>query len=420
MERHKARLLAELTRSRLRRSCATLEELKNNITSKGLADSNRKDSIQWVRINTIQTSLEQQLNSTFHKLSRVGNLSSLCQQQCVEEMLYVDEHIPDLIAIPRSFNITKSVAYKNGEIILQDKASCFPAYLLLKSPTTKAVGDILDACAAPGNKTTHLAMLTSQQQMSGSTILACERDNFRTRTLRAMVNVAKADHFVKILGNTDFLSLKADDPRFANVTHLLLDPSCSGSGITDRDDIPCLALPHDSRSIGVEVYGAKKRKRSDNDGILRYQDVEPSISGDVHRLQKLSNLQCHVLTHAFSFPAANIILYSTCSIHVIENEGVVSRALGSDIAKERGWRVMKRDEQVAGLSSWAQRGEEGCDHNLKPWEVEGCLRCNPDDGGGTIGFFTCAFVRGAEEASACSQRTDYSQFDEWEGFSDES
>ncbi|KAL9623019.1 MAG: hypothetical protein Q9160_002738 [Pyrenula sp. 1 TL-2023] len=418
VERHKARLQAELTRSRLRRSCATLEQLKTKLTSKGSVDFNIRNKIQWVRMNTTQTSLECQLNSTFRELSRAGDLSSLFHQQCDQGEFYVDECIPDLIAIPRSFDVTKSVAYSNGEVVLQDKASCFPSYLLLKSPIHRAVGKILDACAAPGNKTTHLAMLQDRRDIRSPGIIACERDKFRTKTLETMVKVAKADQFVTILGNTDFLSLKADDSSLANVTHLLLDPSCSGSGITGRDNIPSLALPHDSRSMGVGIRGSKKRKHGDNDETAEDKDVKSSISNDVLRLRKLSNLQTHVLTHAFSFPAANTIVYSTCSIHVVENEGVVSRALASNVARVGGWRVMRRDEQVPGLSSWTQRGQRSGDHDLKPWELEGCLRCNPDDGSGTIGFFTCAFVRDAEEASICSQRNDCSNFDEWEGLSD--
>ena len=36
--------------------------------------------------------------------------------------------------------------------------------------------------------------------------------------------------------NADFLTTDPSDERFANVSHLLLDPSCSGSGIVNRLD----------------------------------------------------------------------------------------------------------------------------------------------------------------------------------------
>jgi putative methyltransferase len=49
-------------------------------------------------------------------------------------------------------------AYQSGKIILQDKASCFPATVLAQD-IHEPHGDFIDATAAPGNKTTHLSAL---------------------------------------------------------------------------------------------------------------------------------------------------------------------------------------------------------------------------------------------------------------------
>lgn len=49
------------------------------------------------------------------------------------------------------------IAYKTGKIILQDKASCFPAVVLAPPAEESAV--VIDATAAPGNKTSHLSAL---------------------------------------------------------------------------------------------------------------------------------------------------------------------------------------------------------------------------------------------------------------------
>lgn len=40
----------------------------------------------------------------------------------------------------------------------------------------------------------------------------------------------------------DFLTVEHDDPLYSKVTHILLDPSCSGSGIVSR--FACLLTPH--------------------------------------------------------------------------------------------------------------------------------------------------------------------------------
>ena len=47
--------------------------------------------------------------------------------------------------------------YTSGLYILQDKASCFPATILQPPKVEGAV--VIDATAAPGNKTSHLSAL---------------------------------------------------------------------------------------------------------------------------------------------------------------------------------------------------------------------------------------------------------------------
>ena len=89
--------------------------------------------------------------------------------------------------------------------------------------------------------------------------------------------------------------------------------------------------------------------------------------------------------------------YSTCSIHTAENEAVVTSALASSIAHERGWRILKRDEQVRGMREWPMRGDrQACSaENGEGGEVvaEACIRANKGDEYGTMGFFLAAFVR---------------------------
>ena len=104
------------------------------------------------------------------------------------------------------------------------------------------------------------------------------------------------------------------------------------------------------------------------------------------------------------FPNAKKITYSTCSVHMEENENVVLDAIRSDIAKARGWRVLKREEQVSGMREWMVRGtQEFVDDNqdIKDEFVgpsledvkEACIRAHKGDGRGTMGFFVCAFTR---------------------------
>ncbi len=86
----------------------------------------------------------------------------------------VDCHVPDLLVF-ESGSQASAYFYDHpllsaGHIILQDKASCFPAFVLAQAisntysaPTTSSAPPALlhavDACSAPGNKSTHLAAL---------------------------------------------------------------------------------------------------------------------------------------------------------------------------------------------------------------------------------------------------------------------
>lgn len=91
----------------------------------------------------------------------------------------------------------------------------------------------------------------------------------------------------------DFLT--TDPEKYDRVTHIQLDPSCSGSGMTNR-----------------LKFG-------------EYADQE--LTKDTKRLWNLEALQRRMVSHAMSYPSVERIVYSTCSIHEEENENVVRYAL---------------------------------------------------------------------------------------------
>ena len=404
---------------------------------------------RWVRINNILTTIEEQLATTFYSYRKVKSLVDLVEEEEEQEEenggkrkpkdkdmkrghgVYIDPHIPDLIAVAAGTDLSTSPAYKKGEIILQDKASCFPAYLLVGerrrgSSRCTWSGDLIDACAAPGNKTTHMASLLARQEKNQkepknltnsknkkSKIFAMDASIPRSKTLQKLVSVAGADEIVSIFPGQDFLAGDPGDKQFQSVTGLLLDPSCSGSGIIGRDDVPRLALP-DTGDPGLTstTRGAggsknsgnrnsKKRKRGSGPGtqaeakeeqgaekeqqamvnnmnrknVSNPNDTDEnyvplplstasssSDSSDLNRLSKLASLQVRIVEHAMHFPGASCISYSTCSVHSIENENVVARILRSDVAKHGRWRIMRRDEQPEGLREWKYRGIQSNEH----------------------------------------------------------
>ncbi|KAI9660681.1 MAG: hypothetical protein M1821_010033 [Bathelium mastoideum] len=498
ISRHKARLSAELTRVRLKRGFGNIEELQTSLNTplytddpdsganvKAINGTGKFRHPRWIRINTLKTTLDEQLTTTFQAFTRVGSLQDILKPaNGSNQNIYIDTHIPNLIALPPVTDLTRSSAYRTGQVILQDKASCFPAYLLNPQPSD---GDLIDACAAPGNKTTHLvALLYELAPRSGDDrpntnrhIFACERNSDRAATLTSMLDRAGAGSPTVTVLNKDFLALYPAEARFARVTALLLDPSCSGSGMIDRsdgeDETSPLALPSREAklmvALGMEGRKGRKRKRSKGTGGWEEEkkdeevahekgskkesqvnaNASPSIptaheipvseaqpSSLSTRLAALSAFQTRLLTHAFRFPSARRIVYSTCSVHCEENEAVVARALDSDIARSRGWRVLRREEQVVGMREWRRRGLKGDGGEWGEEVVQGSVRCEKGTAEGTMGFFVCGFVRDGqgegereggwgddwdglwrETENGDTEGAGEEAEEEWQGFSDE-
>ncbi|KAM0463776.1 hypothetical protein ACHAO4_000499 [Trichoderma viride] len=405
IERHKGRLSSELTLARLRRKAPTIDALKEQVER--AAAGEEANYPRWVRVNALKSSVEEQLETTFSKHTRAESIQDIVTKS--GRHIYIDPHVPNLLAISPGMEFAKVEAYTSGKIILQDKASCFPAYLL--DPRSED-GDVIDACSAPGNKTTHLAAIIHEHRPefedAPQTIYAFEKDSRRSQTLEKMVKIAGSKDITRIGFGQDFLQVDPAAENYKDVGALLLDPSCSGSGIVGRDSMPELHLPDslaDNRGGGKgkpSAANANKKKRSHDKIEERAQNVLVDDDGNETvvksekdleaRLEALSAFQLTLLQHAFRFPRAKKITYSTCSIHSQENERVVIRALASDIAKAKGWRILRREDQVSGMRDWPVRGvveaAEG-DETV----ADACIRSYKGDGRGVMGFFVAGFVR---------------------------
>ncbi|KAK3062207.1 hypothetical protein LTS18_004609 [Coniosporium uncinatum] len=438
ISRHKARLAAELTKERIKRGFGNVDALRAHVNAGGSKSEDGEDGParvehpRWARVNRLKTTLEESLGSTFAGYKKVEKLNEVLQAAAADQILHADAHIPDLIALPPRYDLSTNPAYLNGEIILQDKASCFPAYLLNVQAEDR---NVIDACAAPGNKTTHLASFLHAQtptdaatQGSERTVFAFERDGKRSEILKKMVTLADGGDVVKVQSKSDFLRADPFDKRFSNVTALLLDPSCSGSGIVGRDDVPTLHLPEKDAVNGIAAPASKKRKRKTAPSVAADLDVDAATGATEEqpnpaaeegeklkeRLEALSAFQLKLLLHAMKFPAARKITYSTCSVHAEENEYVVLRALASAAAREAAWKILKRGEQVDGMKRWAVRGDGvACSRIMEELAggggdgeqfaddvAEACIRCEKGTKEGTMGFFVAGFVRDVGLAKA--------------------
>lgn len=435
VERHKGRLQSELTLARLRRKLPSLDALRAEVERASAGEE--AGYPRWVRVNAIHSSVEEQLETTFSRHVRATSVQEVIASRGrggSGSVVYIDPHVPGLLAVTQGTDLTKTEAYAAGKIILQDKASCFPAYLLDPHPEA---GDVVDACAAPGNKTTHLAAILHARRpefesgAASPVIYAFEKDDRRAKTLEKMVQTAGARKMTEIGPGQDFLHVDPFHERYKAVGALLLDPSCSGSGIVGRDSMPEVHLPempgggnsHNNDSSkkkkttanninnktttskeGDTTQGSSKKRKhgqvEDKDKVFVDDDgnevVMKSEKDLEARLVALSAFQLSLVLHAFRFPAATRITYSTCSVHAEENEAVVMRALASDVARHRGWRILRRSEQVTGMREWPVRGvAEACGGDQET--AEGCIRSYKDDGNGVMGFFVAGFVRDGDK-----------------------
>lgn len=190
--------------------------------------------------------------------------------------------------IKETFNLGSSHEFLQGYYYLQNIASMLPAVILNPKPNDVVV----DMCAAPGSKATHLAQLMTNE----GTLILIERNRKRIPALE--MNIRRLGIINSIIINMDanFLSklnIKA--------TKILLDAPCTGEGLIRQDP---------------------NRKKS-----RKMRDIE-----------KMALIQKKLLKAGLNALEPNgELLYSTCSIAPEENELVVHDVL----EEEENFRISK-------------------------------------------------------------------------------
>uniref|UniRef100_M4BSC5 SAM-dependent MTase RsmB/NOP-type domain-containing protein n=1 Tax=Hyaloperonospora arabidopsidis (strain Emoy2) TaxID=559515 RepID=M4BSC5_HYAAE len=352
---HQTTFRAVLARLKIRHKVATNEAL--------LPPENRQQHLalpRYVRVNTLLASREE-----------VEAFTRECDAK-------QDGHVRDVLVLPSGTELHEHEMVKSGKLVLQDKASCFPSFVLHgeHSDAKDNQGDVIDACAAPGNKTSHVAMLLQQQEEDeegeGGTraqrrVFAFDRSPKRLELLKRRMQLAGAADRVQAELQS-FLDVSVDDKMYRNVRSILLDPSCSGSGMTNR-------LDH-----LLDIAGARDTTLESGD------NAEDEDEKTTKRLQSLADFQLEALRKAFSFLQVERVVYSTCSIFEKEDEEVVAAALKSD----ENVRAARPFVLKPALRSWPRRGLEVA--GLSAEQAAALVRA---DGlkDSTNGFFVAYFER---------------------------
>ncbi|XP_061868271.1 28S rRNA (cytosine-C(5))-methyltransferase isoform X2 [Colius striatus] len=336
--RHRARLQAELARLKVQQKVSRNEELLSPAQAASPAASQVP---RYVRVNTLKTCVDDVIDffkrQGYSYLGKAGSVEEL--RALSGKKFLLDLHLPELLVFPPQTDFHDNLLYTSGHIILQDKASCLPAFLLSPAPGSH----VIDACAAPGNKTSHLAAILKNKGQ----IFAFDMDTKRLATMNTLLMRAGVTGFQ--LAQQDFLTVDPTEPRYSKVTYILLDPSCSGSGMLSR-------VPGQEAAVGAQ------------------------------RLRALAAFQRRALAHALRFPALRRLVYSTCSLHREENEDVV-------------WAVLQESGSafrlVDAFPAWPCRGLAAFPG------AESCLRASPADTL-THGFFVAVLEPCGEGAAVPS------------------
>ncbi|POW13019.1 hypothetical protein PSTT_03976 [Puccinia striiformis] len=377
IERHSSALKAELSRLMARQGVSQVSDLIDSLKRAG-SDSPDEESSptivnapRWMRVNTIKWSLEDAkgwlVDAGWTETSLDVLTKDTSSTTSSDQLLYFaeDNHIANLIALPSKVQLAKLPPYLDGRLIAQDKHRvCRP--VTTRRPTYGPPIEVIDATSAPGNKTTMLSSIVGPR----GKVWAFEKDHKRFRVLAEMIKLAGCTNVQCI--NADFLAVNHSDGRFKNVSHIMVDPSCSGSGISNRLD-------------NLSQHGPKDKR-------------------DEERIKSLSRFQTTIVSHALRFPSVNQVVYSTCSIWKEENEEVVLRILNKPEMLANGWTLKDVTNTFLQKTQRLHGHERGifCYRGLRDILVmcidlsDRMIRFDPtlDQ---TIGFFAAVFIRASAE-----------------------
>lgn len=228
-----------------------------------LCEFNNRPADLWIRTNTLRCSRE----DLFKRLTDEG---------CIVEK---SRRIPTGLLLLSAPPLSRLLPFAEGLFTVQDESSMLVAHVVWPAPGQ----EILDVCAGPGGKSTHLAQLMENKGL----IVACDVHEHRLRLI---------EDNARRLGVTIIKTVLADATKMAadheaKYDLILVDAPCSGLGVL--------------------------RRRADS----RWRKQE----GDIHAL---AGLQKQIIENAISLlKVGGRLVYSTCTIEPEENEENIARII---------------------------------------------------------------------------------------------
>lgn len=272
VQRQGVRSLDEISDPILRLSIETSHPLwmiKDWIKEYGLektremAFENNRAPVQTVRVNTFKTDVE----SVIKLLEEEG--LKVERSEKVPECLYV-----------KNGQAVRTTAFKEGLITIQDESSMLPAHALKVKPGMR----VLDMCAAPGGKSTHIA----EKMANEGELFSLDLHEHKVKLIRE-----NADRLGLSIIQAETADGRKAGEHFKpeSFDRILVDAPCSGLGVI--------------------------RRKPD----IKYTKTET----DAKSLQKI---QLELLDEAYTLlKPGGILVYSTCTVEPTENREVYSMFL---------------------------------------------------------------------------------------------
>lgn len=274
-------------RSIQREGLPSLEEVSDSIERLSIETSHPEWLVKrWVDQFGIERTKEMcEVNLTAPLQTARVNLTKTTVREVIEDLdeegFLVEKSpiIPEAIRALRG-NLALSRAFKKGMITIQDESSMLAAYAL--APNENEL--ILDACAAPGGKTTHIA---ETMKLTGG-VISLDLHEHKVKLI---------NENAKRLGLGNIRTIAMDSRKAGEhfqqeyFDRILLDAPCSGLGVM--------------------------RRKPDMKYTKKEQD-----------LYQLSTIQQNLLNSVSPLvKKGGILVYSTCTVDKEENEGTVLKFL---------------------------------------------------------------------------------------------
>jgi 16S rRNA (cytosine967-C5)-methyltransferase len=255
-----------------------------------------------LRINPLQTTIDQ--------------VEAAMQQQGIQVQRVPG--LPQALCLPPSVGSVRSLpGFAAGWWAVQDCSAQLVSHLLDPQP-----GEVvIDACAAPGGKTTHLVELMHDR----GTVWAIDRHASRLKKVQENADRLQLTSIRTLVGDS-----RSQPQLRQQADRVLLDAPCSGLGTLHRH------------------------------ADARWRQTPETVA-------ELAQLQTELLTEAATWvKPGGTLVYATCTLHPAENEAIVEHflaqhpkwtiaspppsSLAADLVTDRGWiKVLPHQQQMDGF-----------------------------------------------------------------------